>query len=135
MFQWINDNPYTCPMLMLVQGWVCWQKWNYGCDGWTLLSGPHSRATCQFPVWLIRAECRCWDSWIGCQVRRAAGSDQREYRLKSQQMIDECTLAIDKLTGELRLLIEEVERHGDYDSQFGIGAALDRAWAIVDPSA
>ena len=47
----------------------------------------------------------------------------------------EAAEAIDKLVSELRILIEEVERHGDYDPQFGIGAALDRAWAIVDPSA
>jgi len=42
--------------------------------------------------------------------------------------------AIESLVAELRALIEECERHGDYDSQFGIGAALDRAWSIVDVS-
>lgn len=46
----------------------------------------------------------------------------------------EAAEAIDKLASEIRILIEEVERHGDYDSQFGIGAALDRSRALVDPS-
>ena len=85
MFQWINDNPYTCPLLMMVQGWVRWQKWHYGCSGWVLLSGPHSRATCKMPEWMIRLECRSWNSWIGCIVQRGCGTEQREYRLRQQQ--------------------------------------------------
>lgn len=39
---------------------------------------------------------------------------------------------LEDLIAELRALAEEIERHGDYDPQFGIGAALDRAWKIID---
>lgn len=42
------------------------------------------------------------------------------------------TKVIDELVSELKSLAEVIEEHGDYDPQFGVGAALDRAWAIID---
>jgi hypothetical protein len=84
MFQWINDNPYTCPLLMMLQGWIKWQTWCYGYSGWVLLSGRHSRATCIFPDWMVLYECRFWNSKLGSKLRGVAGYDQLEYRLKNQ---------------------------------------------------
>lgn len=57
-----------------------------------------------------------------CSLRQFPACEE-----ESKQAAD----AIERLVSELRALIEEVERHDDYDSQFGIGAALDRAWAVV----
>lgn len=41
--------------------------------------------------------------------------------------------AIEKLVTTLLKLTEEIENHGDFDSQFGVGEALDQAWLILDP--
>ena len=66
-------------------------------------------------------------------VRRLKDTSQLRLVAQKRDAV-EAADAIDKLAGELRLLIKEVERHGDHDSQFGVGAALDRAWAIVEPA-
>lgn len=86
MFEWINDNSYTCPVLMKVQGWIRRQKWSYGCDGWVLLSRPNVRARCQWPRWMILSECWLWNSRAGIRLRVFCGSNQqRESRLRAQQ--------------------------------------------------
>ena len=84
--EWINDNPYTCPLLMLFQGWVKWQKWHYGCDGWVLIQSPTARARCMWPSWIVLFEHRLWQSFVGIRIRKWCGSQQREYRLKQQQI-------------------------------------------------
>jgi hypothetical protein len=50
----------------------------------------------------------------------------------STQTCEKSSQAILTLLRELRSLVEEVERAGDYDSQFGIGRALDRAWSVIE---
>lgn len=89
MFEWINDTPYTCPILLVVQGIVKRQSWSYGCDGWRLMGGKTYEARCIWPRWMILAECRLWNSWIGLRVRMTCGSQQREYRLRQQNMFNQ----------------------------------------------
>jgi hypothetical protein len=50
----------------------------------------------------------------------------------SRQTCEKSSRAILTLLRELRSLVEEVERAGDYNSQFGIGHALDRAWSAIE---
>ena len=68
---------------------------------------------------------RCYAELV-CLLRQLPAGEE-----ESKQAAD----AIKKLVAELRALIDEVERHGDYDLHFRLGAALDRAWGIVAPSA
>ena len=74
MFQWINDHSYTCPLLMVLQGWLKRQKWSYGSEGWVLLQSPRAQATSMWPVSIIRLECK---------LRHWCGDDQMEYRLRN----------------------------------------------------
>jgi len=83
--EWLNDHPYTCPILMYGQSWLKWQKWHYGCDGWVVLQSVKARATCMWPDWLVMTEYQFWNSWMGCWVRKWCGTQQREYRLRQQQ--------------------------------------------------
>ena len=81
MFEWINDTPYTCVLLMVIQGWLKRQRWHYCGDGWVLIESQNCQARYCWPHWLIRAECRWWNSRLGVVIRWACGSQQREYRL------------------------------------------------------
>lgn len=85
MLEWLNDNPYTCPVLMVVQGLIRRQKWHYGCSGWVLLEQPHARARAMWPGWLVLAEARWWNTWLGVRIRGWCGTQQREYRLRMQR--------------------------------------------------
>lgn len=82
MFQWMNDHPYTCPLLLTIQGIVKRQSWSYGCDGWRLMESPNVEARCMWPDWLILLECRAWNTHIGLRIRQVCGTEDRERRLK-----------------------------------------------------
>ena len=88
MFEWLNDNPYTCPLLMVAQGWLRWQKWHYGCDGWVLLQTEKARAHCHWPIWCIKLECWAWNTPPGTLIRRLCGTKQREWRLRQLEGSD-----------------------------------------------
>jgi hypothetical protein len=50
----------------------------------------------------------------------------------SKQTCEKSSEAILTLLRELQSLVDEVELAGDYNSQFGIGHALDRAWSVIE---
>lgn len=91
MFEWINDTPYTCPLLMAAQQWLCCQKWRYCSSGWVLMKQPNSRAQCMWPKWLVMIETKMWGSVAGMRLRRLCGSQQREYRLNTQRNTADCS--------------------------------------------
>ena len=47
-------------------------------------------------------------------------------------LVTESADLIESLATTLRALVEEVEKSGDFDSQFGIGKSLDAAWAVLE---
>ena len=84
LMEFIVDSPYVCPLLMKLQSCLLRQDYHYGCDGWAVLSGPNSRASCIFPECLILQECRFWNSRIGVWLRsKTKGAASRERRLSA----------------------------------------------------
>ena len=58
---WVFNHPYTCPLLMWVQGIVRGQRWEFSQhSGWRLLETPTVVAICMWPFWLIDIEYRLW---------------------------------------------------------------------------
>lgn len=58
---WIFNHPYTCPLLMWLQGIIKGQQWVFTQhSGWRLLESPTVVARCLWPNWLIMIEHRLW---------------------------------------------------------------------------
>ncbi|HSG61640.1 MAG TPA: hypothetical protein VLA24_09425 [Pseudomonadales bacterium] len=69
-----KNNPYTCPILMLIQGWIFWRKWHFSDhSGWRLLEKPRVIDRCRFPVWMIKAEHKFWRGYMGILVAKKYG--------------------------------------------------------------
>jgi hypothetical protein len=69
-----KNHPYTCPVLMVIQGWLLWRKWQFSeRDGWRLMESKYVIDRCRFPLWMIKLEQRLWRSYIGILAAKRYG--------------------------------------------------------------
>jgi hypothetical protein len=88
--EWINDTQYSCPILMFLQSLIKREQfWQYGSDGWKLMMLP---TVCAHSIWsasTVKKECDFWNSRFGIKLRKWCGTQQREYRIKLNNRIDD----------------------------------------------